>query len=148
MSSPVVAFASDHGGFELKCLLLAVLISEGWTVLDLGTDSAGAVDYPDIAERLVASILDKRAGVGVLLCGSGIGIGIAANRFHGIRAAICANATMARLARAHNDANVLALGARVMGYEVARDCLRTFLATPFDGGERHERRIAKLDILG
>ena len=144
MSSQVVAIASDHGGFDLKCALVRVLADLGCGVLDLGTDSAEAVDYPDVAQRLVDAIREARAGRGVLICGTGIGIAIAANRFPGIRAATCANVTMARLAREHNDANVLALGARIIGFEVARDCLLAFLNTPFDGGERHRRRIDKL----
>ena len=144
MSSQVIAIAADHGGFELKRELAGVLAGEGYSVLDLGTDSADAVDYPDIADRLTRAILDGAAERGVLICGTGIGIGIAANRVPGIRAATCPNATMARLARAHNDANVVSLGARVIGFEAARDIVLTFLTTPFDGGERHRRRIDKL----
>ena len=144
MSSPIIAIAADHAGFALKGELVAVLAEHGYQALDLGTDGPESVDYPDIAERLVLAIRDGRTERGVLICGTGIGIGIAANRFPGIRAATCANATMARLARAHNDANVLSLGSRVMGFEVARDCLLTFLTTPFDGGDRHRRRIDKL----
>ncbi len=144
MSLPIVAIAADHAGFVLKGELVAVLAANGYQALDLGTDGPESVDYPDIAERLVLAIRDGRAARGVLICGTGIGIGMAANRFPGIRAATCANATMARLARAHNDANVLSLGSRVMGVEAARDCLLTFLTTPFDGGDRHQRRIDKL----
>jgi ribose 5-phosphate isomerase B len=144
MSSTIVAIAADHAGFALKGELAAVLAEQGYQSLDLGTHGPESVDYPDIAERLALALRDGRAGRGVLICGTGIGIGIAANRFPGIRAATCANATMARLARAHNDANVLSLGARVMGFEAARDCLLTFLTTPFDGGDRHQRRIDKL----
>ena len=144
MSSLVIAIAADHGGFELKSELSGFLVGQGYQVLDLGTDSADAVDYPDIAGRLTRTILDGAAERGVLICGTGIGIGIAANRVAGIRAATCPNATMARLAREHNDANVLSLGARVIGFEAARDIVLTFLNTPFDGGERHRRRIDKL----
>jgi ribose 5-phosphate isomerase B len=144
MSSPIVAIAADHAGFALKGELSAVLMDKGYQPLDLGTDGPESVDYPDIAERLVLAIRDGRATRGVLVCGTGIGIGIAANRFPGIRAATCTNATMARLARAHNDANVLSLGSRVIGFEAASDCLLAFLSTPFDGGDRHQRRIDKL----
>jgi ribose 5-phosphate isomerase B len=144
MSLPVIAIAADHGGFELKSELSVFLTGKGFAVLDLGTNSADAVDYPDIAERLTQAILEGTANRGILICGTGIGIGIAANRVPGIRAATCPNPTMARLAREHNDANVLSLGARVIGPEVARDVVLTFLNTPFDGGERHRRRIEKL----
>lgn len=144
MPSQVIAIAADHGGFELKRELSDVLAKRGFEVLDLGTHSADAVDYPDVAERVATALRDGNAERGVLICGTGIGIGIAANRFPGIRAATCSNVTLARLARQHNDANVLSLGARVIGFEAARDILFTFLDTPFDGGERHRRRIDKL----
>ena len=144
MSSPIVAIAADHAGFALKGELAAVLTDKGYQPLDLGTNGPESVDYPDIAERLALAIRDGHATRGILICGTGIGIGIAANRFPGIRAATCTNATMARLARAHNDANVLSLGSRVIGFEAARDCLLAFLSTPFDGGDRHQRRIDKL----
>ena len=144
MPSQVIAIAADHGGFELKRELAGFLANQGYEVLDLGTHSPDAVDYPDVAGRLAGALRDGRTERGVLICGTGIGIGIAANRFPGIRAATCSNVTLARLARQHNDANVLSLGARVIGFEAARDILLTFLTTPFDGGERHQRRIDKL----
>ncbi len=115
----------------------------GYEVVDLGTDGRDSVDYPDFAKALIKAVIEGRAGCGVLVCGTGIGISIAANRHPGIRAAVCHNETTARLARAHNDANVLALGARIVGIEVAKDCLKAFLTTDFDGG-RHEGRVAKL----
>ncbi len=144
MSSAVIAIAADHAGFGLKQELCALLTDRGFEVLDLGTDGLESVDYPDFADKMAQAINQGHAGRGVLVCGSGIGIGIAANRFPGIRAATCTDATMARLARAHNDANVISLGSRIIGFETARDCVLTFLATPFDGGERHQRRIDKL----
>lgn len=116
----------------------------GLRVLDLGTDSEASVDYPDFGAAVARAITDGKASRGVVVCGTGLGISIAANRFKGVRAAPCGDATTARLARQHNDANVLALGARLIGVEVARDCLKIFLETPFDGGERHSRRIGKL----
>jgi len=143
VASEVIAIASDHAGFTLKADLAALLGELGYAVLDLGTDSADSVDYPDFAAALAAAIGDGRARRGVLVCGSGIGISIAANRFRHIRAALCHDATEARLAREHNDANVLALGARTMGGEQARDSLRAFLATEFAGG-RHARRVEKM----
>ena len=143
MSGSTVAIAADHAGFELKSTLRDELETMGYEVLDLGTDGPESVDYPDFADALAASISDGRADRGVLICGSGIGISMAANRHEGIRAAPCHDATTARLARQHNDANVLALGSRLLGIEVARECLRVFLGTAFEGG-RHQRRIDKM----
>ena len=144
MTIRIVAMAADHAGFELKSALAAVLRDEhGLDVVDLGTASAEPVDYPDYAGRLVATMAAGGADRGVLICGSGIGMSIAANRHPGIRAALCANAEMARLARQHNDANVLVLGSRLTDPAGAADTLRAFLGTPFEGG-RHARRVAKL----
>jgi len=138
-----IAIASDHAGFELKRELVDVLARLGFEALDLGTTGPGSVDYPDFADAMAAAFRDGRVSRGVLVCGSGIGISIAANRHPGIRSARVHDVTGARLAREHNDADVLALGARVIGAEVALDCLSTFLRTPFAGG-RHERRVRKL----
>jgi ribose 5-phosphate isomerase B len=138
-----IAIAADHGGYDLKSLLIAELKTLGYEALDLGTHGTQSVDYPDYAAALAQAIETGRAKRGVLICGTGIGIAIAANRYRFIRAAVCHDATTARLARQHNDANVLALGGRILGSEVAKDCLRTFLATAFEGG-RHVPRIAKL----
>ena len=143
MSTKTIALAADHGGFELKNLLKADLEEQGLEVLDLGTNSSDSVDYPDFAQALAEAILDGRAGRGVLVCGTGIGIGIAANRYPEIRAAIAHHTTDARLCRQHNDANVICFGGRTTGSEVARDCLRVFLETEFEGG-RHSRRIEKM----
>jgi ribose 5-phosphate isomerase B len=144
MTKITVALAADHGGFEIKEELKPELEKMGVDCIDLGTDSADSVDYPDFGRAVADAIADGRAERGVIICGTGIGIAIAANRVGGIRAAVCHDATTARLAREHNDANVLALGARIIGREVAIDCLRTFLSTPFEGGVRHMRRVAKL----
>jgi ribose 5-phosphate isomerase B len=138
-----VAIASDHGGFELKTLLVPELRALGLTVLDLGAGSGEPVDYPDYAEKLVGAILEGKAARGILICGTGIGMSIAANRHRAIRAALCHDATTARLARQHNDANVLCVGGRVLGAETARDCVKSFLTTSFAGGH-HVPRIAKL----
>lgn len=143
MAADPIAIASDHGGFELKTVLVEELKAAGHSVLDLGTMSSDSVDYPDFADALATAIGDGRASRGVLLCGTGIGISMAANRHRGIRAAVCRDVTETRLARQHNDANVLCMGGRVTGPEVAKDCLRTFLETKFEGG-RHARRVAKL----
>ena len=143
MTAETVAIASDHAGFALKQALKAELERTGMGVLDLGTDGPDSVDYPDFADKLAAAIKDGRAKRGVLVCGSGIGIAMAANRHRHIRAGVCHDATAARLTRQHNDANVLALGARLIGEETAKDCLRTFLNTAYEGG-RHDRRVAKM----
>lgn len=144
MSSETVAIAADHAGFVLKPPLKEELARLGREVIDLGTMSEDPVDYPDFAERLSKAIGKGRAKLGVLMCGTGIGMSIAANRNPKIRAALCLTPEMARLARQHNDANVLVMGGRLMRPETARECLRAFLETPFDGGDRHQRRIAKL----
>jgi ribose 5-phosphate isomerase B len=143
MADPVVALVADHAGFELKNALQGVLDEHGFSVLDLGPHDPEPVDYPDMATKLARVIRDGGAERGVMVCGTGLGIGIAANRYPWIRAAVCGDVTAARLAREHNDANVLALGARLTGPEVARDCVLTFLRTAFAGG-RHARRVAKL----
>lgn len=143
MSKPTVALAADHAGFELKNLLRDELKAQGYDVLDLGTNSSDSVDYPDFGRKLGETVASGQARFGVAVCGSGIGISIAANRIPGCRAALCSDSLMARLSRQHNDANVLALGARLIGPDTARDCLKAFLDTAFEGG-RHERRVAKL----
>ncbi len=143
MTGKPIAIASDHAGYDLKTILAEELGTMGYEVVDLGTDGRHSVDYPDFAKALIKAVVEDRAGCGVLVCGTGIGISIAANRHPGIRAAVCHNETTARLARAHNDANVLALGARIVGVEVAKDCLKAFLTTEFAGG-RHVGRVAKL----
>jgi ribose 5-phosphate isomerase B len=138
-----VAIGADHAGLPLKRALAEDLAAEGRLVLDLGTSEEASVDYPDFAHEVCRAVEEGRAAFGVLVCGTGIGMAMAANRHPGIRAAVLHNATEARLTRAHNDANVAAFGARLTGPEVALDALRTFLATPYEGG-RHDRRLAKL----
>ena len=141
--SETIAIASDHGGVELKSLLKKELSGKGLTVLDLGTEGAESVDYPDFADKLAAAIRAGQAKRGVLICGSGIGISIAANRHPEIRAALVHDALGARMARLHNDANVICFGGRMIGPDTARDCLNVFLETAFEGG-RHARRVGKL----
>jgi len=143
MSKPAIAVAADHAGFELKALLKAELEGQGYTILDLGTHGPESVDYPDFGKALGEAVASGKAQFGLAVCGSGIGISIAANRVPGCRAALVHDALSAKLSRQHNDANVLALGARLIGVDTARDCLNVFLATPFEGG-RHARRVAKL----
>lgn len=127
----------------MKALVKSELEAMGFAVSDLGAHGTDSVDYPDYANAAAAAIKDGRVSRAVLICGTGIGISMAANRHRHVRAALCYNATAARLSRAHNDANVLALGARVMGPELARDCVRTFFTTAFEGN-RHQRRVDKL----
>lgn len=144
MSQKPVAIASDHAGVDLKAALRQALEAAGEGVLDLGTNGPESVDYPSIADAMAAAVKDGRVDRGILICGTGIGISIAANRHRHVRAALCHDTTTARLARQHNDANVLVLGARTLGVEVARDCAMVFLRTDFEGG-RHARRV---DMLG
>lgn len=141
--SETIAIASDHAGFALKEILKAELAQLGYQALDLGPDNEASVDYPDFANALASALDQGRAKRGVLVCGSGIGISIAANRHRHIRAALVHDALGARLSREHNDANVLALGARLTGVDVAKDCLKVFLTTDFAGG-RHQNRVSKL----
>lgn len=143
MPAETIAIASDHAGFDLKESLKAELAAKGFAALDLGTTNRDSVDYPDFADRLAVAIKEGRARRGVLVCGTGIGIAMAANRHRHLRAAVCHDVSSARLSRLHNDANVLALGARLIGVEVAKDCLGAFLTTAYEGG-RHDRRVAKM----
>ncbi|MBI1181417.1 MAG: ribose 5-phosphate isomerase B [Alphaproteobacteria bacterium] len=142
----VVALGADHAGFQLKDLLKADLLDGGVEVLDLGTGGPESVDYPDFGKAVADAVASGRADLGVVVCGTGIGISIAANRNPAVRAALCHSGLEARLAREHNDANVLALGARIVGSEVARDALHAFLNTEFAGG-RHAKRVAKLATI-
>lgn len=139
----LIAMANDHAGFDLKVVLKAELEADGFEVLDLGCHDKTTVDYPKFARRLAAAIQDGEAERGVLICGSGIGISIAANRVPAVRAALVHDALTARLCREHNDANVLCLGAQTTGVAVAKDCLKVFLATPFGEG-RHAPRVRML----
>lgn len=146
MPSETIAIACDHAGLDLKRALVEDLESWGRDVVDLGTDSEDSVDYPDYADALAEALRQGKAGLGVLVCGTGIGIAIAANRHPHIRAAVVHDALGARLTRQHNNANVICFGGRMIGMEVARDALRTFLETEFEGG-RHARRVDKMTRL-
>lgn len=138
-----IAIASDHAAFGLKETLAAWLRAEGHDVLDIGTNGTASVDYPDFGFAVGSAIADGQAERGVVLCGSGIGISIAANRVPECRCALVSEPLSAALARTHNDANVLAMGARLIGEEMAKACLTAFLSTPFEGG-RHQHRVDKL----
>lgn len=138
-----IAIVSDHAAFEMKAALADWLRDAGHSVTDLGPDGIESVDYPDYGYKLAEEIAAGRAETGIALCGSGIGISIAANRHPACRCALVSEPLSARLAREHNDANVIALGGRLIGLEMAKACLDAFLATPFGGG-RHQRRVDKL----
>jgi len=143
MAQEVIAIASDHAGFDVKEEVGKLLAELGYGVADLGATGPESVDYPDFADAMATAMAEGRVSRGILVCGTGIGISIAANRHRHVRAARCCDATDARLARQHNDANVLVLGSRTSGWEPARDCVQVFLNTEFEGG-RHQRRIDKL----
>lgn len=143
MTDKTIAVACDHGGLELKDTLIAVLQERGLDVLDLGTNDTTSVDYPDFAYALASAIRDGKASRGILCCGTGIGISIAANRYPEIRAALVHDGFTARMCREHNDANVICFGGRTTGPGVAIDCLELFLDTKF-AGDRHARRVGKL----
>jgi len=138
-----VAIASDHAGLDMKKDLVPVLEDLGFTVDDLGTHTLDSVDYPDFGRAMADALGQGTAKAGVIVCGTGIGISIAANRHLHVRAALVHDHLTAQLAREHNDANVVAVGARVTGIETAKDCVRAFFSTPFAGG-RHQRRVNKL----
>ncbi|MFN3944892.1 MAG: ribose 5-phosphate isomerase B [Allosphingosinicella sp.] len=138
-----IAIASDHAAVELKAALVEHMRSAGREVIDLGPEGADSVDYPDFGYKLAEAIASGEADRGVALCGSGIGISISVNRHRACRCALVSEPVSARLAREHNDANVIAMGARLIGSEMAKACLDAFLSTPF-GGERHRRRVDKL----
>ena len=143
MPGGAIAVASDHAGFDLKEILKRDLQEAGHEVLDLGTHSTASVDYPDFGRAMGDAIAAGKAERGVLVCGSGIGISMAANRNPKVRAVLAHDVTSARLSREHNDANVIAFGQRLTGIEVAREALKMFLATNFEGG-RHVGRVEKL----
>ncbi|MDJ0761944.1 MAG: ribose 5-phosphate isomerase B [Myxococcota bacterium] len=140
-----LALASDHGGFALKQTLKTSLGTLDVDIVDLGVNTADAVDYPEKAHDLSETILSKKADLGVLICGTGIGVSIAANRHPGIRAALCTDPFMARMSRAHNDANILCLGGRVVGPGLALEIVSAFLEGAYEGG-RHARRLEKIDL--
>lgn len=139
-----IAMGCDHAGFRLKEAIKAYLAAKGIKIIDEGTYSEDAVDYPDLAKKVVQDIKENRADFGILICGTGIGMSISANRAKGIRAALCLFPEMAKLARAHNDANVLVLPGRFLGVELAQWIVDAFLSSSFEGG-RHVQRIEKIE---
>ena len=139
----IVAIGNDHAGLALKQALLSEIEACGFTVQDLGCDTPASVDYPDYGRKVAEAVTSGAAQFGIAVCGSGIGISIAANRVAGARAALCQSGLAAALSRQHNDANILCLGARLIGEAEAKECVQRFLATPFEGG-RHALRVEKL----
>lgn len=138
-----IAIAADHGGFELKDSMVEYIKSLGNEVMDLGTNSADSVDYPDYAKKVCEEIQQGNSDLGILICGTGIGMSLAANKFEGIRAACVSDVYSAKMSRNHNNANVLCIGARVIGDEVAKLIIKTFLENEFEAG-RHQRRVDKI----
>jgi ribose 5-phosphate isomerase B len=143
MAQKPIGVASDHAGLELKKVLLAELARRGLGVRDFGTDSAESCDYPDFAHTLAKALANQEIERGLLVCGTGVGMSISANRHPVVRAVVCSEPLSARMARKHNDANVLCMGARVVGSDTALDILEAFLESEFEGG-RHARRVAKI----
>ena len=141
-----IVVGGDHAGFALKEKVRDYLASKGYEVEDAGPASTEPVDYPDSAEKVAERVADKRADFGVLMCGTGLGVAIAANKVPGIRAATCNDTLSAYFARAHNDANVLTMGGRLIDEATAQKVLDTWLSTPFEGG-RHQRRVEKIAAM-
>lgn len=142
-----IAFGADHAGFELKASLTDHLIQSGHTVIDLGTHSPEPVDYPDFAQAVAEMVADRRAERGVLVCGSGVGVAITANKVPGIRAAVAHDTYTAQQMVEHDQANVVALGSRIISQELAREVVDLFLEARFSGVERHQRRVNKIKSL-
>ena len=141
-----ILIASDHAGYELKVLIKSFLEEQSLEVIDLGTNSPESTDYPDYAHNLCEKITNQEASTGILICHSGIGMSIVANRYLDIRAAVVSNPDQASLTRSHNNANVLCLGAHQMELSKAQEIVSSFINTEFDGGERHVRRISKIQV--
>ncbi|MGI6488392.1 MAG: ribose 5-phosphate isomerase B [Syntrophomonadaceae bacterium] len=141
-----IIIGSDHAGYELKKDIKRLLEKKGWLVKDAGAHSPEPVDYPDIAEIVAREVLSSEDTLGILVCGTGMGMAIAANKVPGIRAAVCTSVYAASMAREHNDANILSIGARVTDAGLAGEIVKTFLQTPFQGG-RHARRVDKIKAL-
>lgn len=142
-----IAVACDHGGLALKMKIKEYLAANGHEITDFGTADGSSCDYPDFALLGAEAVARGECDRGILVCTTGVGVSIAANKVRGIRCALCTDATAARLTRAHNDANVLALGGGIVGVNLGLDIVKAFLETPFDGGERHVRRLCKIAAI-
>jgi len=141
----MIAIGCDHGGYELKLFLMKHLDEKGISYKDFGCNSTDSCDYPEYGHAVGKAVASGECEKGIVICSTGIGISIAANKVRGVRAAICTNSLMARLTREHNDANVLALGAYILGPQLAADIMDTFLSTDFSNGERHVRRVGDIE---
>jgi ribose 5-phosphate isomerase B len=142
-----VTLGADHAGFEMKQDLLAALSARGHEVVDVGTHSTAPVDYPDYAQAVITAMQEGRSDRGVLVCGSGAGVSIAANKFPGVRASVCHDGYTAHQAVEHDDMNVLCLGARVVGINVAREIVEAFLGATFSAEDRHQRRVNQVKAI-
>jgi ribose 5-phosphate isomerase B len=143
----MVAIGADHAGYDYKERLKTLLNDLGVPFTDMGADSDASTDYPDYAHKVAEAVSEGKAEYGILVCGSGVGMAIVANKHRGVRAGNVESVEAARLSRAHNNANVLAVGARLSSWELVAEMVKAFLATPFEGGGRHERRVAKIHTL-
>lgn len=141
-----IAIGSDHAGVELKSELVQLLKNMGSDVLDVGPTTSESVDYPDFGDKVSTAVSRGEVDRGVLICGTGIGMSIVANKFRNVRAALCSEPFSARMSRLHNDSNILVIGGRVTGVELAKDITRVWMETPFEGG-RHERRLKKITLI-
>jgi ribose 5-phosphate isomerase B len=141
-----IAIGSDHAGVELKSELIKLLKDMGADVLDVGPNNSESVDYPDFGDKVSTAVSAAEVEGGVLICGTGIGMSIVANKFRNVRAALCAEPFSARMSRLHNDSNILVIGGRVTGVELAKDITRVWMETPFEGG-RHENRLKKITLI-
>jgi ribose 5-phosphate isomerase B len=141
-----IAVGSDHAGLEMKNEVIALLKEMGREYKDFGTDTPQSVDYPDFGEKVSHAVSRGEASRGILICGTGIGMSIVANKYRNVRAALCNELFSARMSRLHNDANILVLGGRIIGRDLAKEIVRTWMATPFEGG-RHENRLKKIQLI-
>lgn len=141
-----VAIGSDHAGYELKDAIVKILKNNNYEVVDFGTCDSKSVDYPDYGLKVAEAVKEGDCEKGIIICGTGIGISVSANKVPGVRAALCTNSLMARLSREHNNANVLALGARIVGFDLAIDIVETWLKTEFLG-DRHQKRVDKIEAI-
>ena len=140
----LIAIASDHGGFSLKVDIVSFLNELGYEVNDMGPKNQNSVDYPDYGIRIAQAVTKKTNSRGIVICGTGIGMSIVVNRFPGIRGTLCSDLYTAKLCREHNDSNILIMGGRVVGHGLAREIVKVWLSTPFDGG-RHQKRLDKIN---
>ena len=139
----IIAVASDHGGFDLKKDVIGLLMELGYKVNDMGPENSNSVDYPDYGISLARAVADKNVSRGIVICGTGIGMSIVVNRFPGIRGTLCSDVYTAKLCREHNDSNILIMGGRVVGHGLAREIVKVWLSTAFEGG-RHQKRLDKI----